>query len=124
DDSGIVHDSQIATAVDCLKELLAGEKGWGYVLGAMQSGKTTTSLALQWVGPIMYLIRGEKAYPFYLVGNQKGHEEQTQREFDLFREYHEHIGFKMAPRSPKSPVADDAAFMHAPTLATYREQVL
>ncbi|HVT58917.1 MAG TPA: hypothetical protein VHR45_10995 [Thermoanaerobaculia bacterium] len=47
DDTGIVHDSQLVTAIDCVVEMLKDNKRCGHVVGAMQSGKTTTSLALQ-----------------------------------------------------------------------------
>ena len=50
DDTGIIHDEQAKTAVECLFHLWKDEKRQGLVLGAMQSGKTTTSLTLQWAG--------------------------------------------------------------------------
>src|SRR3989344_52469 len=47
DHSGRVHDTQVQTIIDCMDHLLKKEQRWGHILGAMQSGKTTTSLALQ-----------------------------------------------------------------------------
>src|SRR2546422_3408645 len=47
DESGIIHPEQLQTAVECINLLLQDERRQGHVVGAMQSGKTTTSLALQ-----------------------------------------------------------------------------
>src|SRR5690606_18180393 len=58
DDTGVLHDAQLMTALDCVGELLTAPQKNGLVLGAMQSGKTTTSLALQFAGPIIYLLTG------------------------------------------------------------------
>src|SRR5258708_5393463 len=54
DDTGVIHEEQLKTAIDCFTELLRDSKRCGHVVGAMQSGKTTTSLALQWAGPVLY----------------------------------------------------------------------
>jgi hypothetical protein len=35
------------------------------------------TLALQWAGPALYLFKGERACPFYVIGNQTNHEDQT-----------------------------------------------
>ncbi len=67
DDSGVLHDSQLMTALNCIGELLTSPQHNGLVLGAMQSGKTTTSLAFQFAGPIVYLLTGRRLYPIYLI---------------------------------------------------------
>ena len=51
----MLHDSQLMTALECVGEILTAPQQNGLVLGAMQSGKTTTSLGLQFAGPIIYL---------------------------------------------------------------------
>src|ERR1700722_8558850 len=39
DDSGIVHDAQLKTVIDCIVELDKDSHRCGHVVGAMQSGK-------------------------------------------------------------------------------------
>lgn len=126
DDSGIVHESQLRTAVDCLVKLAEDSQRCGHVVGAMQSGKTTTSLALQWAGPALYLVTGKRACPFYVLGNQTSHEDQTKTELERFLAYYGNIELRLvqdedgeAPRH-----ALDAVFARSPSLATYREHVL
>src|SRR4051812_24144165 len=58
DETGVVHATQLLTAIGCIIKMLEDNKRCGHVVGAMQSGKTTTSLALQWAGPILYLLTG------------------------------------------------------------------
>jgi hypothetical protein len=126
DDSGIVHETQLKTAIDCLVNLAADSHRCGHVVGAMQSGKTTTSLALQWAGPALYLLTGERACPFYVIGNQTNHEDQTKTELDRFLAYYGNVELKLLPSggdsSPQTPL--DSVFVRSPSLATYREHVL
>ena len=120
DDTGIVHETQLMTAIECVMKLFEDAKRCGHVVGAMQSGKTTTSLALQWAGPILYRLTGRRAYPFYVIGNQRNHEDQTTTELDRFMTYYGHIEICV-----KKPVAgEDPLFARSPSLLTYREQVL
>jgi hypothetical protein len=120
DDTGIIHEAQLRTAVECIANLAENESQCGHVVGAMQSGKTTTSLALQWAGPALYRLKGLRAYPFYIIGNQRNHEDQTNVELDRFMTYYGHIELHV-----KKPQAkEDALFSLAPSLLTYREQVL
>jgi hypothetical protein len=121
DDTGIVHDSQLQTAVECIIELLADQKRCGHVVGAMQSGKTTTSLALQWAGPILYLLTGRRAYPFYIIGNQRNHEDQTTIELERFLAYYGNVELRSGGTPPHSI---DGVFERSPSLSTYREHVL
>lgn len=122
DDTGIVHDSQLKTAIDCMVQLLNNqEQRCGHVLGAMQSGKTTTSLALQWAGPVLYLLRGIQAYPFYIIGNQTNHEDQTQTELKQFLAYYGDVEIRPVG---EAAAGLDAVFMRSPSLANYREHVL
>ncbi len=120
DDSGIIHPEQLQTAVDCFVELLRDDKHQGHVVGAMQSGKTTTALALQWAGPILYRLTGRKANPFYLIGNQRNHEDQTNFELDRFMLYYGHVEIQVSDvRADEDPL-----FTRSPTLVTYRESML
>jgi hypothetical protein len=123
DDTGVVHESQLRTAIDCLVELLDPEKRCGHVVGAMQSGKTTTSLALQWAGPVLYLMKGQRAYPFYIIGNQTNHEDQTKTELDRFLSFYGNVELKLVAGTARGPDGD-AMFDRSPSLLTYREHVL
>ncbi|HZS38881.1 MAG TPA: hypothetical protein VFF06_18740 [Polyangia bacterium] len=122
DDSGIVHETQLKTAIDCLVELRDSPKRCGHVVGAMQSGKTTTSLALQWAGPALYLLTGRRAYPFYIIGSQTTHEDQTNTELDRFMAYYGNL--EILSDSTESSSSLDAVFAMSPSLANYREHVL
>lgn len=121
DDTGIVHDAQLETAVRCVFKLWNEDTRCGHVVGAMQSGKTTTSLALQWAGPILYQLTGQRAYPFYIIGNQRNHQDQTMIELDRFLTYYGNIEIRTTNGSSK---ANDAMFVRSPSLVTYREHVL
>lgn len=123
DDSGIVHPTQTRTAVDCVAKMLTDARRRGHVVGAMQSGKTTTSLALQWAGPILYLLEGKKTYPFYIIGNQIGHEDQTNTELAAFIAYYGNLEFRLTNRRAEHANVS-AMFKHSPSLATYRGHVL
>ncbi|MBU6321312.1 MAG: hypothetical protein KGI78_00440 [Patescibacteria group bacterium] len=123
DHSGRVHDTQVRTVIDCMDHLLKKEQRWGHILGAMQSGKTTTSLALQWAGPITYLMTGRRPYPFYIISSQTNHEAQTETELNRFLAYYENIDFQMAEGHEQAGNLDPM-FVHSPSLATYREHVL
>src|SRR5205823_7436943 len=68
--AGVLYREQIVTAVDAIGELIESPYNLGLILGALQSGKTTSALALQFAGPAVYLIKGEKVFPFYLTTSQ------------------------------------------------------
>jgi hypothetical protein len=120
DESGIVHPEQMQTAVEAIVELLRDEKHQGHIVGAMQSGKTTTALALQWAGPVIYRLTGKRASPFFIIGNQKNHEDQTKIELERFLAYYGHIEI----HGKKVRKDEEAIFTHSPNLVTYRECVL
>lgn len=126
DDSGIVHATQLKTAIDCMVEMRNNTKQrWGHVVGAMQSGKTTTSLALQWAGPALYLLTGQRACPFYIISSQTTHEDQTNTELARFMAYYGNLEIKVTdPSAVSSSSPIDAVFTMSPTLTTYREHVL
>ena len=88
DDSGVLHDSQLMTALNCIGELLTSPRKNGLVLGAMQSGKTTTSLALQFAGPVVYLLAGRCLYPIYLITSHTSQEDQTKIEIARFLDFY------------------------------------
>ncbi|HLL00298.1 MAG TPA: hypothetical protein VK539_06900 [Myxococcaceae bacterium] len=124
DDTGIVHESQLKTAIDCLVELLRDQKRCGHVLGAMQSGKTTTSLALQWAGPVVYLLTGTRVYPFYIISSQTNHEDQTRVELERFLTYYGNVEIFATSKSGEPTSSLNAVFARSPSLLNYREEVL
>lgn len=122
DEFGIVHETQIKTAVECIVKIMNDPTQRGHIVGAMQSGKTTTSLALQWVGPIMYLLKGVRVYPFYIIGSQTGHEDQTNAELERFFTYYGNLEFVTTDETRLSTILP--LFSRAPSLSNYRQHVL
>ena len=122
---GIVHDTQTKTAVECIVKIINDPTQRGHIVGAMQSGKTTTSLALQWVGPILYLLRGLRVYPFYIISSQTGHEDQTNTELERFFIYYGNVEFVAAPETTSFLDAlPNSLFARAPNLSNYRRHML
>jgi hypothetical protein len=123
DDSGVLHDAQLMTALDCINKMMETPGQNGVVLGAMQSGKTTTSLALQLAGPIVYALTGRAIYPIYLTTSHTSQEDQTNIELSSFLNYYGMI--KVVPVEGASiPSNLDAGFRRSPTIAYYRSHVL
>lgn len=130
DDSGVLHDSQLMTALDCVGELLTAPQDNGLVLGAMQSGKTTTSLALQFAGPIVYLLTGRCLYPIYLITSHTSQEDQTKIEITRFLDFYGELRVEVDDKGScklidyVKQVGIDPFFQFSPTIDTYREHVL
>lgn len=123
DDSGVLHDAQLMTALDCINEMLGNPGQNGVVLGAMQSGKTTTSLALQFAGPIIYALTGRCIYPIYLTTSHTSQEDQTNIELTNFLNYYSAIKIVALPGA-ESPSTLSPGFSRSPTIAYYRAHVL
>ena len=86
-------------------------------------GKTTTSLTLQWAGPVLYLLTGARLCPFYIISNQTNHEDQTfKAELERFSAYYGNLEFCLADGPASTEI--DAMFARSSTLATYRKYVL
>lgn len=129
DDSGVLHDSQLMTALECVGEMLTAPQHNGVVLGAMQSGKTTTSLALQFAGPIIYLLKGRCHYPIYLLTSQTSLENQTKIEIARFLDYYGELAIvvdgkrcKLIDYVKRNNI--DPFFEFSPTINTYYQHVL
>jgi hypothetical protein len=122
DDSGVLHDAQLRTAIDCIHRMLEQPGENGVVLGAMQSGKTTTSLALQLAGPIVYTLTGRRIYPIYLMTSHTSQEDQTNIELMHFLNYYGLI--KIEREGDGMPLDLDPGFVMSPTINYYRGQVL
>jgi hypothetical protein len=130
DDSGVLHEAQLLTALDCVAEMLVTPRRNGLVLGAMQSGKTTTSLALQFAGPMVYLLTGRKIYPIYLVTNHTSQEDQTSIELRKFWDFYGRLELIVDERHRCTLVEYagalrlDLLFTVSPTIETYRQHIL
>jgi hypothetical protein len=130
DDSGVLHDAQLMTALDCIGELLTSPLNNGLVLGAMQSGKTTTSLGLQFAGPIVYLLTGRCLSPIYLITSHTSQEDQTRIEISRFLDFYGELAV-VVDETHRCTLIEyvkkfsiDPVFAYAPTINTYREHVL
>jgi hypothetical protein len=126
---GELHAEQIATAVEATAKILGDKRQAGLIQGAMQSGKTTTSLALQFAAPAYYIVTGQPLYPVYLLTVHTSQAEQTRNEFERFLLFYRHLHF--VPDSVPArilPLVDasilNADFRFAPSLHIYREYVL
>jgi hypothetical protein len=130
DDSGVLHDSQLMTALDCVGELLTAPQKNGLVLGAMQSGKTTTSLALQFAGPIVYLLTGRRLYPIYLITSHTSQEDQMKVEIARFLDFYGELAVKIDDAHQCTIIQYvkqekiDPFFSFSSTVNMYREHVL
>lgn len=130
DDSGVLHDAQLMTALDCVGELLTDPRDNGLVLGAMQSGKTTTSIALQFAGPIVYLLTGRCLYPIYLITSHTSQEDQTKIEIARFLDFYGELSVEVDEQHRCTLLeyvqnfSGDPVFTYSPTINTYREHVL
>jgi hypothetical protein len=131
DDTGVLHDAQLMTALDCIGELLTAPQNNGLVLGAMQSGKTTTSLALQFAGPIVYLLTGRCLYPIYLITSHTSQEDQTKQEIARFLDFYGELAIVVDEEHRctlieyvRQQIKVDPVFIFSPTINTYREHVL
>ena len=118
------------TALKCVAELLTSPQNNGLVLGAMQSGKTTTSLALQFAGPIVYLLTGRCLYPIYLITSHTSQEDQTKIEIARFLDFYGELAVVVDDKHRCTIIeyvkkfSIDPVFAYAPTINTYREHVL
>ena len=129
DRPGVLFREQIVTAVDAIVEIIESPYNLGLVLGALQSGKTTTALALQFAGPASYLVTGQKVFPFYLTTSQNSHEEQIRNELTHFIKYYGGIDIVFDDRRCrlKNYIRGhgvDPVFEMTSDLDTYREFVL
>lgn len=131
DRSGVLHDEQIATAVEAMLNIIERPDEAGLIVGAMQSGKMTTALSLMFIGPVNYLVNGAKLFPIYLTTSQNGHKSQADREFSNFLDYYEDLVFTLNPSGKTCSLRElrrglhlDPCFEMNPTLRVYWNEVL
>ena len=126
---GVLYREQIITAVDAIIEIIEFPYNFGLILGALQSGKTTSALALQFAGPAVYLLTGQRLFPFYLTTSQNSHEEQLRNELTQFIKYYGGIdvvfdGRRCRLKNYIRGHGVDPVFAMSPSLDNYREVVL
>jgi hypothetical protein len=129
DDTGVLHPEQLVTSIDAMIQVLGKPDEAGLILGALQSGKTTTGLALQLLGPIYYRLTGKMLYPFYLLTSQTSHQAQTTHELTRFLQYYGDLKFEIDATHPNPTYQTPESALHplfviAPTLSMYRDHVL
>jgi hypothetical protein len=125
DDSGVLHPEQLITALTCIVNMIDNPRQNGIILGAMQSGKTTTSLAMQFAGPIIYTVTGRRPYPLYLATSHTGQQDQTNIELTHFLDYYGQVRIvKSRDRDGGAVPQVDPFFMMSPTIKFYRSRVL
>ena len=129
DRPGVLYREQIVTAVDAIIQIIESPYNFGLILGALQSGKTTTALALQFAGPAVYLVTGQRVFPFYLTTSQNSHEEQLRNELTQFIKYYGGIdvvfdGRRCRLKNYIRGHGVDPVFAMSPSLDNYREVVL
>ena len=96
----------------------------------MQSGKTTTSLALQFAGPIVYLLTGRYLYPIYLITSHTSQEDQTKIEITRFLDLYGELAIVLDDDQRCTLIeyvnkfSIDPVFKYSPTINAYREHVL
>lgn len=140
EEHGVLHENQMRVLTDTILEILSVIRNneylepnllRGLILGAMQSGKTTASFTLQWLGPILYLATGYKFYPFHLLTNQESHESQTQAELTYFLHYYGWLPLMKENSGDKITLDEfmlnrkvDEEFLDSADLNSYRETYL
>ena len=127
DNDGIIHETQIITIINIFVQCLLSPRKCGLVLGALQGGKTLTAIAIQWLGPVLFLLTGDKVKPIYLITNQTSHQDQTERELERFLSWYGDIeivggvGIKKCSLTEYKRVMQ---FIENPTLNNYRNVVV
>ena len=118
---------QPMTALDCVGELLTAPENNGLVLGAMQSGKTTTWLGLQFARLIVYLLTGRSLYPMTHITSHTSQEDQTKIEISRFLDFYGELAVVLDDKERCTLIEYargfhiDPVFAFAPTINTYRE---
>lgn len=125
---GQLYFNQISALVDTVDELLQNSNRHGLILGPMQIGKTTLSFALQFLGPIMLLLKKQPLYTFHLLTSQISHKDQTLHELKRFLELYGDLKIICLKEKEFSQLTvflnnftRGNRFLLNPTLSTYRE---
>ncbi|MGE3301910.1 MAG: hypothetical protein AB7M12_02220 [Hyphomonadaceae bacterium] len=119
---GVVQRGQLRTALDCVANILADPTRPGLVLGPLQSGKSVMSMALQFAGPIIYLLTGRIFCPIQLVTRETRTTDSIRRDLARFMELFGDLRLVAEPGAPRHRLA--AEFERAPSIASYRRYVL
>lgn len=128
EDDGVLHENQLSVLVDVVEQFYMRRQNHGLIIGPMQIGKTTTSFALHWLGPIVFMLWQERMYPFHLLTNQTSHHDQTQHELSLFLGYYGDLPIVCCDKEKSASLNQyirdnslDPTFVYTPTLNMYRQ---
>lgn len=90
---GVLHEPQLLTFVEALASILTGPTMNIAINGVTQCGKTGTSNAMYFLGPILYILNGEKYATVMLTINRQASYDQTKTEFERFLDLYEFLKF-------------------------------
>ncbi|TDW97140.1 hypothetical protein [Dinghuibacter silviterrae] len=124
DKMGVMEIPYIRAAVECIVELWKNDRPSGYVTGAREAGRQTTSLALQFAGPAFYLFSGIKLLPVLLTSTSPKRKEFIQLETHQFLKYYGKLTFSLVDKVKREHGDLDEVFKATPTLQTYNKQIL
>ena len=119
------------TALNCIGELLTSpRKKRPSPRGHAVRQDDDVALALQFAGPVVYLLTGRCLYPIYLITSHTSQEDQTKHEITRFLEFYGELTVVIDAQH-KCKLIDyvrqvgiDPVFTYSPTINTYREHVL
>jgi len=83
---GMLHEPQIQTFVEVVRQIMAEPTKNIAVNGVTQCGKTGTSNSTYFLGPILYMLTQERYATIMLVINRKNSYSQTLDEYKRFRD--------------------------------------
>jgi hypothetical protein len=90
---GVLHPPQLETFVEALAAILSAPTMNIAVNGVTQCGKTGTSNAMYFLGPILYLLNKERYATVMLTINRQSSYDQTKTEFERFLDLYEFLRF-------------------------------
>jgi len=90
-EEGSIHENQIETSFQIMAELASGNNVTCF--GATQCGKTGTSNAVYFIGPLLYKTKGIKTHIVFIAPGQRSIREQADDEFNRFLGLYKHLQF-------------------------------
>ncbi|TDW97141.1 hypothetical protein EDB95_4982 [Dinghuibacter silviterrae] len=121
---GVMRVAYIRTAVDCIYRLWKNDRIYGHVSAAWESSRMTSSLALQWAGPALYLLTGKKILPLLLMNNSSKARQRAELELFHFFQYYGKLALRRTIEPDSQNRHLDLVFDTYPSLNSYRSQVL
>lgn len=112
---GMMHDTQINTAVEIFSRIYRDPGRSVLCLGAMMCGKTGTANATHLLGPVFFLLTGVKYYPIQLLPVRRASGSQTQQESMTWNALYQHLRIRHVERQ----TVDCAFSREGPTYFDY-----